>query len=252
MAVEFGNESEELLENAETLDAQDSLENTETNENDSNESNNLGDPSLDDSPEDTENEELNQDNENVKVSRNKLKFDEIEVDDSLPIIGTESQDELNFQQKFLSMHDKNLDKLGKAKSHTLTILVSIILIVGTILVIVNLNKGEIVTDNTLVFELPSVSTVIFSEDGSQSFNVKVDLSVGIKSSDSKNFNMEACYNVVYDIISNMTYEQFDNVEAQYIIKEEVIKEFAKRTNNEVEIKIYVSDLEVLSASTQTK
>lgn len=196
---------------------------------------------VDEDLDDDKSEELNQLSEQELLKMRIQSFDSILGDELLPEHEEGSVDTLQAKIKTLTMKSKN--NIEKSKIKVSQILIIFIVVVGIILMIVNYKKGAIVEDNTLLYELPTMSVNVMSTEYGAPHNVKLNMSLGINSNDMKALNTDECYNIVYSTVSNMTYEDLIAENAQYLIKSEVKDAFLEDSEDNLAVKVYVSGID---------
>lgn len=175
-------------------------------------------------------------NKPEKVKRN---IEDIVGDESLPEIGGDYQDKsLNSKLKQLQLKRKVQSKHKKTKATS--IIISIIFVIGLIAIFITLKASNRKTENYTVMELPTFNVNVMSKSENNYYNIKVNVAVGVRSKDVKNFNKEECFNIVHETISNMDYDDLNNEEGQLKIKEGVHDAILEKSENNLDCKIYIA------------
>ncbi len=175
-------------------------------------------------------------------SRAAISFESITADELLPESG--DQPEETFQQKLKSLSQKSRSKIEKKKITFSKVMITLICIVGFVLIMVELNTSPEGEKKYLIYELPRMTVNVFSEIDNLPRNITVDVSIGVDENSIKTLNTDECYNIVYDVLSNMTFEQYYSVNVQYNIKNEVMKGFKEKSAEQMDVKVYVSGLDL--------
>ncbi len=194
---------------------------------------------------DTSSDEQNNNEQELPEVKEKssplLNFENIIADELLPESGDPQED--NLQQRLKSLSLKSRSKIEKNKITFTKVVIALIIIVGSILVILEL-KSDPTSGKILIYELPKMTVNVFSEVDSLPRNVSVNVSIGVDENTIKNLNTDECYNIIFEVLSNMTFEQFNSVNVQYNIKNEVHNAFLEKSVEKMDVKVYVSGLDL--------
>lgn len=180
---------------------------------------------------------------NASNSLNNL-FQSINLDESLPVNADDFHYLNNNQPKKQKQNNKNKSKLEFIKSNIIAIIIFCIVITG--LVISFFDYESIITTykKTLVYELPTLSFSTFDKDGTTPHNVKLNVSVGVLSSDMKLLDQSECYNIVYNTVSKMDYQYFSSPNAQYQLKKDIKDSLEAQDDDGINYKVYISGIDV--------
>ncbi len=172
-------------------------------------------------------------------------FNDIKADELLPEEGTEEDD--SFQNKFKNITNLGKDTMKKSKITPTIVIVTLIVIIGSIVMYLNIREPEVSRKDNYVYQLPTMSINVQSEDG-MGHNIKLTIGLSINSKYATDVNLEECYNIAYDAVCGMTFEEFDTENAQFNIKRTVEDAFMSNVDNPLPVKVYVSGLDIGKAS----
>lgn len=175
-------------------------------------------------------------NKPEKVKRN---IEDIVGDESLPEIGGDYQDKsLNSKLKQLQLRRKVQSKNKKSK--VTKIVIAIIFAIGLLAIFLTLKSSHKKTENYTVMELPTFNVNVMSKSENNFYNIKVNVAVGVRSKDVKNFDKVECFNIVHETISEMDYDDLNNEEGQQRIKENVHDAILEKTAGNLDCKVYIA------------
>lgn len=178
---------------------------------------------------------------------NKQVFDDIIPDESLPVNSNDLNKNVQFNKKMDDGSTKNKTAMEIVKSNMLPITISLIILVSLVMVF-NSYKSTLPNSNkTLVYELPTLSFSTFDESGSTPHNIKLNISVGVPSDQINLVDSDACYNTIYDTVSNLSYENFVSDNAQNELKKKIKNSLDVENEQDINYKIYISGIDVGAA-----
>lgn len=189
-------------------------------------------------------EETNEDlpKQEMKIpKRQKMSFDSIVGDESLPEVSDESKD--NFHVRIKKMANKSQENTAYPGIPFTKLIVVVIVIIGLIMVAIELRDEPIARNNLLIFDVPKISTSVYSEDGLP-YNVIIELSLGIRANDTSGVNSNECYNIICDTISNMPYEKFESANAQNEVKNAIQDSLLTQSLEPLSANVYISSMEI--------
>ncbi len=192
----------------------------------------------------TESEQIsNDEQENTSQKTNSsTSFENITADELLPESGDPIED--SFQAKLKNLSMKSRSQIKKRKITLTKVVIVLIVIIGSVLVMLELNKDPNAKGKLLLYELPEMTVNVFSEVDNLPRNITVNVSIGVDENDIKMLNTDECYNIVYKALSSMTFEEYNTVNAQYNIKETVHDAFIENSAESMNVKVYVSGLDL--------
>ncbi len=176
-----------------------------------------------------------------RIKRQQLDFDEIFGDELLP--------EHEVEKKGLNLSLKNIaskNTVAKAKGKGIklsTILIALILIIGSIIFFVIQSDKSIVEDNTIIFEVPTFTVQLYSDADKSLHNVKLSIALGVKATDLKDYSTTEGNNLVYNAATQLKFEDVTSMNAQDIIREKVKTVIAETSSGKYDVKVYVSGID---------
>lgn len=175
-------------------------------------------------------------------------FKEIVIDETLP----SGSGDLYYVQSQSSNSSKkskkNRTKIEVIKANVVGIIIFCIIAIGVFVSFLNYEGLKISSSKTLVYELPTLSFSVFDETGTVPHNVKLNVSVGVASSDMKLVDSAECYNIVYDTVTNMDYQYFESPNAQYELKKDIKKSLDEKDKDNIDYRVYISGIDVGKAN----
>lgn len=199
---------------------------------------------------DTENNPVKEKSENRSGKNGKRSIYDITGDESLPEYGGDMQESrINSKLKQLQRRKAGSKKEKHKVAH---ILMAIIVVVGLILIFFTYKSSSKEEPKNLVMELPTFNINLYSESQKNYYNLKVNISLGLGTDDMKVADKNECYNIVYNTISNMDYDEVSNELGQAEIKEKISTALEEQTTTHIKAKVYISGSDLGMANVNGK
>lgn len=171
-------------------------------------------------------------------------FGNLMIDKSLP----SNADEFYYMNDKAHKSDKrfrkNRTKIQVLKDNMVGIIIFCIVVVGSVIAFIDYENLSQAYQKTLVYELPTFSFSVFDENGMTPHNIKLNVSVGVASSDIKLVDSTECYNIIYDTVTNMDYTYFASPNAQYELKKDIKQSLNEKDEDDINYRIYISGIDV--------